>query len=368
VWVVGQLLFAYYQERRRLVVVDRKELVSVLGKVKPGLANRELVEQSVHFVFKDGWVMTYNDMVSVRHPVPSLAGIRGAVPAQQFYSLLDRSEDEKVYMEVLGGGGNGEGKLVVTGNRFKAELQMLMDPVDRDADLGLADHLQWSPVVGEELRDAVKMCLYTVSRDLANATLACVHFKGSVVESCDNFRLSRYTLSNPVPGEFLVPGSSLRDLVDFTPKWVAESNGWLHFKDDSDVVFSCRLFEGEYPDTDWILDMEVEGELEFPPAMVNTLDRASVLAEVDLTGESYVDVIVRGKECVVKSSGEAGRFEEKVPLDHNTMQGTVEFQIEIGALKQILAHLRRAELAKDRSRLKFIGESYVYVISLPSED
>ena len=54
--------------------VSREKLMQALEAVSPGLANRELIEQSSCFVFKSGMVMTFNDEVAGRFTYVSCLG------------------------------------------------------------------------------------------------------------------------------------------------------------------------------------------------------------------------------------------------------------------------------------------------------
>ena len=45
--------------------INKKELQEALERVKPGLASRELIEQSTSFAFMRDRVVTYNDEISI---------------------------------------------------------------------------------------------------------------------------------------------------------------------------------------------------------------------------------------------------------------------------------------------------------------
>ena len=91
--------------------MNRKELLGALSAVRPGLANKEVMEQSCSFVFDGGMVCTYNDEIAVSHPVPE--GISGAVRASELFSLLSKFPDEEIGVEVT------EAELVVSGKKRK---------------------------------------------------------------------------------------------------------------------------------------------------------------------------------------------------------------------------------------------------------
>jgi hypothetical protein len=75
--------------------MQRQELIDALETVKPGLAQKEIVEQSSSFAFIDGKVVTYNDEISISHPVEGLK-VEGAVRAEELYQLLHRITRDEV--------------------------------------------------------------------------------------------------------------------------------------------------------------------------------------------------------------------------------------------------------------------------------
>ena len=78
--------------------INKAELQNALEKVKPGLAGKELIEQSTSFSFVNNRVVTYNDEISISHPVKGLE-IKGAVKAQALYSFLGKVKKEEIDVE-----------------------------------------------------------------------------------------------------------------------------------------------------------------------------------------------------------------------------------------------------------------------------
>ena len=67
--------------------LNKTDLQKALEIVKPGLANKEMIEHSTSFAFIGGRVVTYNDEISLSHPVEGLE-IEGAIHAEELYKLL----------------------------------------------------------------------------------------------------------------------------------------------------------------------------------------------------------------------------------------------------------------------------------------
>jgi len=52
--------------------INKNELKNALEIVKPGLANKEIIDQSTSFAFMNDCIVTYNDEISVSHPVKDI--------------------------------------------------------------------------------------------------------------------------------------------------------------------------------------------------------------------------------------------------------------------------------------------------------
>ena len=50
--------------------MKKAELIKALEAVRPGLANKEMIEQSTSFAFMKDRVVTYNDEISISYPKP----------------------------------------------------------------------------------------------------------------------------------------------------------------------------------------------------------------------------------------------------------------------------------------------------------
>jgi len=64
--------------RRRTTMkikVNRVELKEALERVRPGLASKDIIDQATSFAFLKDRVVTYNDEISISHPVKGLASL-----------------------------------------------------------------------------------------------------------------------------------------------------------------------------------------------------------------------------------------------------------------------------------------------------
>ena len=81
--------------------MKKQDLLTALETVKPGLASKEMIEQSTSFAFMNDRVVTYNDEISLSHPVKDLE-IEGAIQAEQLYKLLNKLKKDEIEVEIKG--------------------------------------------------------------------------------------------------------------------------------------------------------------------------------------------------------------------------------------------------------------------------
>src|SRR6056297_2653647 len=239
--------------------INKQELIKALEIVRAGLANKEMIEQSTSFAFMDGKVVTYNDEISISHPVPDLE-LTGAVKANELYQLLNKTEKEEIQFD------STESEIRIRAGRAKAGIT-LQEEVNLPLD-ELGSQGKWRKVP-PQLIQALKFTLFSCSNDMSKPVLTCIHVNknGSLAESSDNYRLTRHNLGGKLPVKsFLIPASSVKKLIKYPISHIAEGQGWVHFKTEDGTIFSCRTFEDNYPDTSNMWEIEGE-EIELPKSI-----------------------------------------------------------------------------------------------------
>lgn len=332
--------------------IEKEQLIKALEIVKPGLANKEMIEQATSFAFMGGRVVTYNDEISVSHPVADM-DITGAVKADELYQLLGKIKQKEVSFEMT------DNEVRITAGKARAGITLQQEirlPLEEIGETG-----KWKRVP-KNLKEAMRFAMFSCGRDLSRPVLTCLHITDSHVESCDNFRLTRYDLESKLPvNEFLIPASSVKDLLNYDFVAVAEGTGWIHFKTKEATVFSCRVFEDSYPKVDALL--KVSGSsFALPTGLDEALKRASVFSKRDSIVDEKVVVGIHKNVLKIRSEDESGWFEEEVELGKDSKVDDVEFAINPGFLSDMLARQTTCELSKDR--MKFIGEGWEHVVVL----
>jgi len=330
--------------------IKRLDLIETLNVVKPGLAARELIEQSTSFVFMNGHVFTYNDEVAMSHPVD--LDLEGAIPASEFLALLNKLKDDTVELKIDGS------ELRVNGKKAKAGIKMI-------AEIALPLSEIQEPEEWEELPkdfvEAVRFCMFSCSKDLTKPALTCIHVTEDRVESCDNFRITiRYMDGADFRESFLLPAPAAKDLINYKVTGYAAVGGWLHFRTEAGTMFSCRTYNDlAYPALDRFLEVE-GGKIKFPDDTKEALGMAGIFSNSVGKGDERVKIVLEDGLMTVKGEGDAGWFEESSRVRYKGDE--THFEITPMFLEAVLDLNDEAVVGSDR--LKFEGKSFVHVVSL----
>jgi len=331
--------------------MKKQDLLVALENVKPGLASKEMIEQSTSFAFMNGRVVTYNDEISLSHPIESLE-IEGAIQAEELYKLLNRLKKDEIEVEIKGS------ELLLQSGNTKAGLTLQQEiklPLEEIGEQG-----KWK-TLPEGFLPHVRRAMASCSRDMSRPVLTCVHVsKEGVVEGSDGFQITRCQLEKPMPVKtFLLPASASIEVIRLHPTKVAEGDGWVHFQTKEGTILSCRIFEDSFPDTEEF--MKVEGvEIILPKQIDEILDRAAVFAKRDHFLDESVSLTIGEKRVVVESKSDAGWFKESARMRYN--DSPINFSITPYLLRDILKETNVCVICENR--LKFEGAGWEYITML----
>jgi DNA polymerase III sliding clamp (beta) subunit (PCNA family) len=335
--------------------INKQELQTALGLVKPGLATKEVIEQSTSFAFMGGRVVTYNDEISLSHPVPGLE-LEGAIESDKLYQLLTKIKQEEIDIEVEGN------EVIITAGKAKAGLT-LQTEISLPLDEALNEKGKWKPIPDGFLK-FVALCIPSCARQATKPMLGAVHVKEEgVIEASDGYRITRCSLPEegamPV-ASFLLPASSARQMLSLQPTKIAEGKGWIHFKTAEGTVLSCRILEGdEYPDTTPHMVLKGAKPIIFPGSIIEIMNRASVFSK-DESGVDSIEIRVEPKRMHIKAQTELGWFKEEVNTKYDGEP--LEFKINPALLQGILSETQTGELTKNKLAFRLEGWEYMTVL------
>ena len=330
--------------------INRKAFIDALAKVKPGLASKEIVEQSTHFIFDDNKIWTYNDQITIMQNFDS--GLKGAVKADQFFKLLNKIPDEEISMT------SEEGKITITGKKIKANVKIDPDVKIQPIPVPGINSKQWE-VLPDNFDKAISFSAFSASRNMYRPELTCLLIQDGFCIGCDTFRGTKYELSSKMEQDFLLPAAAGLELSKYNPHKVLAEAGWLHFINKEYTTFSCRTYDEEYPEQIWNF-FKVEGEeIVLPADFLDAIGRAEVMLTADFDLDRIVTLTMKDKEVICFSEGNYGDFEEKADIDYDGPE--LQINVHPILLSEILKHLSTVIVGE---RLLFKGVGFEHGICL----
>jgi hypothetical protein len=336
--------------------ITTAQLKEALSIVKPALANKEILEQTTSFAFLNGRVITYNDEISISHPFE--CDFEGAVKAEELYGLLTKITKDDVSLSVE------ETELIVSSGRMKAGLKM-----HTQINLPLrAIPKKMEPIPDpEKFYNLVELAMRTCSSDMSTPKLTCVSIKKTgEITGADNYRLVQCK-GKPLPtDDFLLPAVSAVEVLKLSPTHMFLEKGWVHFKNKEETVISCRHLEDNYVGDAMIrgvLNINSVMSIHFPDKMEEMLSRVAVLAKRESILDESINVVLKDNKISLEaSSKETGSWvREKTGIDFT---GDSQFFISPTLFSDILKITNEAELDKSKTKMKFTGPDWEYVIML----
>lgn len=328
--------------------VNREDFLSQLTAVQPGLSVKETIDQSTCFVFKGGWIITFNDEIACRHKTN--VGIEGAVQAAPLLGLLSKLHDEDVELEQT------DSELLVTGRKRKAGVRMEKEislPVD-----GVERPKEWQ-ALPDDFCDAISLVEHCASKDQEAFSITCVHIHPNWVEASDRFQATRYLIETGVKSPVLVRRDSIKHIVSLGVTKFAETDNWLHFKSPAGMILSCRRFVEDYPDLTAIYDVKGE-KATFPKGIAEAADIAAIFSKE--SGDDSLRIELRAGKMKLKGEGSSGWYSEVKKLVYDGPAMT--FLIPTAVLLEFSKRHNSCEVAKER--LKVNGGRFIYISALES--
>jgi len=336
--------------------VNRSELRYALEKVRPGLASKEVMEQSTSFAFVSGRVVAYNDEISISHPVTGL-DLRGAIRADEFYKFLSSDLPDTLNIRTEGSEVLIKVHQSEAGFTLQEEVKLPLDEVDEPG--------EWKKVPGGFI-DGLKMTYPICARDMTKPVLSCVNVTADGrLESSDNIQIMQYSIGKKMPVKtFLIPATTVKSLVNYDITHIAQGGAWIHFKTAEDTIISCRVFEDSYPDVNKLF--EGDGvEISLPNDLSDALAKASIFSGSTVnSSESYVKLALSEGSMTVYSEGDAGWFREDMGVDYDDTPFT--FTTFPSILKEVAKCVNTCALTDNV--IKFAGENWQHAVALSVEE
>lgn len=329
--------------------IQREELLEKLESVQPGLSTREIIEQSSCFVFQDGHVMTYNDEIACSQVCD--IGVTGAVRSAALLAILRKLQEDELEISQEANELKLVGKRRECGIACEAEVHLPINSVEKPT--------KWKDLPADFL-EAVELCQHCASHDESQFVLTCIHITPEYVEACDNAQLTRVRFATGFKSSILIRRDSLKHIPTLGMSQFSETETWIHFRNSSGLVLSCRRFVEDFHDLSGLIAFKGE-PLVIPKGLGDAADKASVFSSENAE-DSQVLVELRPEKVRITGQGASGWYKEVRKLSYSGP--SLSFMIAPALLIDITKKYNEATITDGRLKVEGPDKKWVYVSCL----
>lgn len=353
--------------------VKRTELLKALKQCLPGIENgKSTLEGADLFVFHNGYVHSYNDIISVSVPVKSEGllseGVEGAVRAEEFYSVINKFNGDLIEFVVA------DDKWVLKSGKAKAELTLMAGDFSERFENITPDKKKWLEI-SPEFTQGLGVCKMSDNK----SGISGLFITSNDIVSSDGFQINHFKYSGTEFENFWISDASARELLKVGVLTHIQLKGtWAHFKTADNTTFSIKTLQAEKWPYEKILELledhkKQKGSLTatFPKELFDAVDRASSFC-LDIADTKAVRLLISPKRIVVSAERITGRYEESVAWKDEPPQFSA-FELYVG-INMILFAARRSmsfyihEVEGEKPRIIFITENSTHLMVTLSID
>lgn len=314
--------------------VEREKLLNALESISSGLSSRSPMDQANCFVFKDGYIYSYNDEVACR--VKSPMDIKGAIEADRFKAILHNLRETELQFK------DKKGRVYFHGRKKRLWITKEREislPVE---DLDYPKKNQWKDLPSS-FSEGIKFVQGCASKDDSKKDLTCIHLANKHVEAFDNYQMARYRMKLPLDQEVNVKQIALRHIASMVMTEFFETDNWIHFRDANKQIFSCRVYLEEYRNLDDIV--AVSGtKITLPKGLGVAAKQAGIFAtDSQNPNENYITVTLKKGKATVEGEGQFGGIEIDSPIK-SYVGKKFSFKILPNILEQLVKEHSECEL------------------------
>lgn len=308
------------------------ELKKAIETVIPATAAKGFVEGWDTLIFNDGELLAYNDKICISAVLEDSKGITCAVNAKDMITVVKGFAEGELFLSLEGD------KLKMATHSVEVEFatRSSLDSVKKLIDQ-IAVDLEQFKYLPKDFNDGVKLCFFAVSDDYNDERgLFCMNFNGNCIYGGSNFRVSKFTFERTMEENFLIPKSVIPHLMRFEPVSFQVSDGWVHFLNSSETLFSCRTVDIVYPDVERIISsFNKSHTIELPKQLKKAIDAIVTVLDNVLEIDRVAQISISNGVMVLKAEKEAAVWiKHKIPFDDKTV--ALEMKINSIFLSEIL--------------------------------
>lgn len=351
------------------MTIQKKQLLESLKKCIPGIETGNAVLQGADsFVFFNGKIFTYNDVISVSVPIEQSGlveeDIKGAVKAKEFYSIIEKFPSDEIEFSV-----KEKGWLLKCG---KAKAELNLQEFDFESRLkDIAPSEQWIKLEEDFIRG-----IGTCRMENNKTALSGIYVNGNNIISTDGYQVNNFTMKEELP-IFYISDKSSNELLKVAGISEMQLQGsWVHFKTNDGTVFSVKTMQANSFPFDKVKKLVDSNDFEkmdlhakFPSEMFKAIERATSFG-MEISERIAVKLELNSDGIVISSERSSGRYMEKVSWEDDVGEIEPLVMFVDATMMKFIAN-RSAEFyllntvvaGRSIPRLFFVTENSIHVMA-----
>jgi hypothetical protein len=311
-------------------LVNKNELIAALEAISPGVSTKNIVQEYACVSFNGNSISSFSESVFVIYPI-DIPNINCLVEHNVLLEMLRKIPDKQINLFQT------ENELVLKTDKIESYFTI----IEREhPSIELPNKIYDMP---SNLMEAIKMCSFSVSKDISVPSVTCIHIDGLNVISTDTKRITRFRLDSESPFNFHIPLMVIETIKTKKFCKMAEKDNFIYFIDDNNTYFAFYQLslDRKFISDDVEKFLNKEGfEVIFPKDFIKVIDRASVMTEGLIPIDFIVDIKLENGKFEVSSRKQSGRFIERGDIDY--FGETVRFKASAPFLKDVLSKTNKA--------------------------
>jgi DNA polymerase III sliding clamp (beta) subunit (PCNA family) len=312
--------------------IKTKVLLDQLVRAMPGLASKkDFVAFYEMFSFYNQEIITFNEHTSVR--VPIQLDLECSVLAKEFHDIIAKITSEEIQI------GIDQEQLKITAPNITAKMNVSIKDITKSIlNSTETDNLVWKPLPAEFM-EGVALCSISVGRTNVLDWMTALTIDGAEMLSTDSYRISNYTLPEPIDGKYHIPHTAIEGAIDQVFKEYATSKQWFHLRAEDGLIYSAkRVNIATMPEM--LKYFVMEGiSITFPAETEKVIDLVSVISEAAKTDKRAIAVeLSPGMMRFRSHRQDLGWIEQAVPIEYAGEAAT--FYINPDFAKRIIKETR----------------------------
>ena len=330
------------------MIIDREDLIDILLAVKPGVATSDNTSEFATFVFTGTDICTFNDLISVSCPFET--DFTALVNANLLFKILSTMSGKQVDI-TLEDEEKAKLKIKTTGAEANISLGMEEAEIYGILEKHNAIKKKWKPM-SKDFLDGANLCLLSATTDETQGPYTCIKVHGSKIITADGIgnKTSTFLMETEMD-PFLIKKSAADALnksgLDVKQYCVTEN--WVFFQTEEGVVFSTKIWGGEFLDWDKVFD-DIQGQrVKIPDELPKAINLASLVTK-DEAMDKAVDIRLKDDLLICSAQTEKGKIVVKREVKYD--KDIIDFAINPLFLQELLT-------GKSKMKSMIIGDKQV---------